>query len=471
MENELNILSLLGADGDKIRDLGVLFKNAGKDLYLVGGPVRDLILRREPKDMDFCTDATPAETKAILAPIADSLWTQGERFGTIGAEIDDIAIEITTFRTEVYNEGSRKPEVAFGTDIVEDLSRRDFTANALAVRVIDGAFVDPFGGVDDIKSRELKVPRRKGETEARATHRAFTDDPLRMLRAFRFVAQLNFRVGDTILAMVAQLRESINTISNERIRDELSKLIVAKHPARALKLMDKAGLLELILPELTGLKLTQDGEHKHKDIFAHTLAVMEQTPATLELRLVAILHDSAKPECRRFDEGGVSFHGHDIVGADKARKRLRALKYPNDVVDTVTQIIRLHHRSHTFKMGWTDAAVRRYVHEVGELRPLLHAFVRADCTTKNPKRAQNLQSVMNALEKRIIEVQEKDEEAAIRPEMNGHEVMQLLDLKPGKEVGEALEFLMYLRLEYGILGRDEIVKRLHDWAKTREVSS
>lgn len=444
-------------DRRKIEDLAALFANAGYDLFLVGGPVRDLILGREPKDFDFCSAATPDTVKKILEPVSDSLWLQGERFGTVGAEIGGLTVEITTFREEVYAPGDRKPEVTFGQDIEQDLARRDFTINAMAINMTTGEHVDPYSGFEATDLR-LIIPVDR-------PHIVFSEDPLRMLRAFRFASQLGFKIPDEVLGAISKHRSLIKNVSHERIRDEISKLVLGKAPARALKLMDKTALLELVLPELTALKVEQDPVHKHKDIFLHTLAVLEQTPPILEVRLTAIFHDCAKPVTRRIDpEEGVSFLNHDKVGADMARKRLRALKYPNEVVDTVTEIIRLHHRSHTFKLGWTDSAVRRYVHEVGDLLPLLHSFVRADCTTKNAKRAQNLQALMNELEKRIIAVAESDSEAALRPELNGHEVMKLLELKPGREVGEAMNFLMDVRLDEGVIGKEAAIERLRTWA-------
>ncbi|MEA2451417.1 MAG: poly(A) polymerase [Actinomycetota bacterium] len=455
MSRPLDLAQLLD-EGSPLLDVAEAFRASGHELYLVGGSVRDAWLRRPHDDLDFATDATPGETKKIVKPLAKAVWLQGEEFGTIGAEIADLRMEITTFRTEQYQPASRHPEVQFASDIDTDLSRRDFTINAMAVRLPEKTAVDPFEGVKDLAAKLIRTPLDPVIS--------FTDDPLRMLRAFRFASQLDFKIDEAVLTAVHDLRDEIKTVSSERIRDELSKLVTGAAPARALELAEATGLTQHFLPELSNLKLEQDPVQKHKDVFHHTLAVMERTDPILELRLAALLHDIGKPKTRRIDpKEGVSFHHHEVVGADMAAERLRALRFSNDVVATVSEVIRLHHRFHTYRLGWSDSAVRRYVRDAGPLLPTLNAMVRADCTTRNAAKAKELARRMDELEERIKELAAKEELDKIRPDLDGQQVMEHLAIPPGPLIGEALNFLLELRLEEGPLGDEEALKRLDAW--------
>ena len=423
--------------------------------------MRDARLGRRHEDLDLSTDATPDQTLALVRPIASSVWTQGARFGTVGAEIAGVRMEITTFRTERYATASRHPDVEFASDVVTDLSRRDFTVNAMAMKLPEGDFLDPFGGLFDLDARLLRTPIEPAAS--------FRDDPLRMLRAFRFAAQLEFSIDEGALAAIRTLREELATVSTERIRDELSKLIVGRAPASALKLADSVSLIELFLPELDSLKLEQDPVHKHKDVWHHTLAVLERAPAELTVRLAALLHDIGKPRTRRIGSEGVTFHHHEVVGAKMAARRLHALRYPKSVVDDVAELIRLHHRFHTYRLGWTDSAVRRYVRDAGSLLGTLNALVRADCTTRNPAKAARLATRMDELEARIAELASQEELAALRPELDGEQVMAFLGIAPGPLVGEAKQFLLELRMEEGPLGEDEAFRRLDAWGRARGI--
>jgi poly(A) polymerase len=458
------VLAHLLEAGSPALELARRFRARGFELYLVGGYVRDALLRRPASgDLDFATDATPEDIREVVADVATRVWLQGLAFGTVGAAIDGRRMEITTFRTERYAAESRHPEVAFAGDIVTDLLRRDFTINAIAVRLPEREPVDPFGGIADLNGRIIRTP---GDPSA-----SFTDDPLRMLRAFRFASELGFDiVGDVIDAVVA-LKEAIRTVSAERIRDEFTKLMVGDSPAAALRAAESTGLTALFLPELSSLKLEQDPVHRHKDVFAHTLAVVEQTPSDTVLRLAALLHDIGKPKTRRIGRDGVSFHHHEVVGADMARRRLRELRYPNDVVNEVGELIRLHHRFHTYRLGWSDAAVRRYARDAGPLRDKLNALVRADCTTRNRDRARRLAARLDELEERTRALEAKEELARLRPDLDGHEVMALLGVPPGPVVGEALAYLLEIRLDEGPVGKDEAARRLKQWARERGIQA
>ena len=453
-----NLAELLATDSP-VMQLARLWVEAGHRLFLVGGSVRDARLNRPHEDVDFATDARPEETKKLVAPLADGVWLQGVEFGTVGAEVAGIRMEITTFRTERYEPGSRHPEVMFETDISADLSRRDFTINAMAIELPDAALIDPFGGRDDIQAKLIRTP---GPPEA-----SFKDDPLRMLRAFRFASQLEFRIDDDVLRAIADLKGLIETVSAERIRDELTRLLIGKAPARALELADATGLTDLFLPELGSLKLQQDPVHRHKDVFHHTLAVIERTDPDPVLRLGALLHDVGKPKTRRIGPEGVSFHHHEVVGAEMAEKRLRALRFDNATTQAVTEIIRLHHRFHTYRLGWTDSAVRRYVKDAGPLLGQLDALVRADCTTRNAAKARELAGRMDELEERIAELAEQEELSRLRPELDGFQVMAYLGIDPGPLVKEALDFLLELRLDEGLIGEDEAFARLDEWARSK----
>ena len=450
-------LSDLLADGSPVMDLAAHFEKASHELYLVGGPVRDAWLGRAHADLDFATDATPDETLAIVKPLAANLWLQGREFGTVGAEVGGLHFEITTFRTETYQPSSRHPEVTFAADIETDLSRRDFTVNAMAIQLPGMKAIDPFGGRADLDKKLLRTPVDPDDS--------FSDDPLRMLRAFRFASQLDFQIAPEVLGSVERLREQIRTVSAERIRDELSKLLVGVAPGRALELADRTGLTDLFLPELSSLKLEQDPVHRHKDVFRHTLAVIERTPPVLVLRLAALLHDVGKPKTRAIGPRGVSFHHHEVVGAKMAEKRLRELRFPNEIVEQVRTVIFLHHRFHTYRLGWTDSAVRRYVRDAGPLLGTLNALVRADCTTRDAAKAKRLAARMDELEEWIADLAAREEIEKIRPDLDGFQVMKYLGLPGGPVVGKALAHLLEIRLDEGPLEQDEAFERLDAWAR------
>lgn len=440
------------------------FQKAGKELYLVGGAVRDALLnrKREGAEFDFATDASPDETKSLIEPFASAVWLQGEKFGTVGATISDVDVEITTFRTERYQPSSRHPEVTFSADIETDLSRRDFTINALALHLVDKKLIDLFNGMGDLEQRIIRTPKDPRDS--------FSDDPLRMLRAFRFASELDFRISEDTLEAIVELREKLKEISTERIRDELSRLLLGVAPARALTMAEETGLTQYFLPELSSLKLEQDPVHRHKDVFSHTLAVVERTEIEgkkhkLELRLAALLHDVGKPKTRRIGPEGVSFHHHEVVGAKIAANRLRELRYPNEVVNAVSEAIRLHHRFHTYRLGWSDSAVRRYVRDAGPTLELVNDLVRADCTTRNTDKAARLAKRMDELQDRIKELAAQEEIKRIRPELDGTQVMAYLGVPGGPVVGEAMDFLLDIRLDEGVLGEEEVYRRLDEWAR------
>ncbi|MDQ3620165.1 MAG: CCA tRNA nucleotidyltransferase [Actinomycetota bacterium] len=445
--------------GSPVLGLAERFRAASQELFLVGGTVRDAFLGRPQEDLDFATDAPPERTLELVQPEAEATWLQGMKFGTVGARISGLHMEITTFRTETYAPESRHPDVAFAPSIDSDLSRRDFTVNAMALRLPEKEAVDPFGGLKDLDARLLRTPIEPSDS--------FTDDPLRMLRAFRFASQLDFKVHDDVLAAISALRETLATVSAERIREEFTRLIMGGKPGNALQLADRTGIAELFLPELSALKLEQDPVHRHKDVFLHTLAVVERTRQDEELRVAALLHDIGKPKTRRIESGGVTFHHHEVVGAEMAEKRLRALRYPNETVLAVKELIRLHHRFHTYRLGWTDSAIRRYVRDAGPLLGKLNELVRADCTTQNPAKARELAGRMDELEERIKLLAEQEELARIRPELDGIQVMAYIGKEPGPVVGEALRHLLEVRLDEGILGEEVAYQRLDAWARDR----
>ncbi len=451
-------LSLLLAEGAPVMELALRFADAGHELYLVGGPVRDALLSRPASmDVDLATDATPEQVQALLKDSASKLWLQGARFGTVGAMVSNTMLEITTFRTERYQPASRHPEVTFAPDIRTDLMRRDFTVNAMAIKLPDKTSVDPFGGVEDLKRKILRTPQDPLDS--------FSDDPLRMLRAFRFMSQLEFEIEETTFNAIIELRDQIQHISAERIRDELSKLLVGAAPARSLSRADESGLLDLVLPEMTALKLEQDPQHRHKDVFKHTLVVLERTPPVLVLRLAALLHDIGKPSTRRIEaDKGVTFHHHEARGARMTGKRLKELRFSNEVVDEVTHLVAMHGRANEVQL-WGDSAVRRYVREAGKYLDDLITLVRADCTTRNKTKAAELAARMDDLEHRIAVLREKEELDRIRPELNGNEIMEHLGIPPGPEVGRAWEYLLEIRLEEGEIGREEALSRLESWAE------
>ncbi|MEP6476364.1 MAG: CCA tRNA nucleotidyltransferase [Actinomycetota bacterium] len=443
-------------------ELGERFASAGHQLYLVGGVVRDLLLGRlaPGADFDFATDASPRETTKVLRGWADGVYLVGVRFGTVGARRGDRILEITTFRQEVYAEEHRKPSVTFAKDLTTDLSRRDFTINAMALALPDGALIDPHGGVKHLSERLLDTPR---EPEV-----AFSDDPLRMLRAARFVAQLGVTPAPRVVDAIAAMRERLAIVSAERIRGELDRLLVSPEPSRGLDLAVQTGLAELFLPELPALSLEQDPVHKHKDVLRHTYAVVEGCDAgDRVLRIAALLHDIGKPRTRQITPEGVQFHHHEVVGARMAAERMRELRYPNAEIDDVGTLIELHLRFHGYGDGWSDAAVRRYVRDAGPLLDRLNQLTRADVTTGNRFRAKQFQALQDDLEERIARLAEEENLDAMRPPLDGTQVMQRLGVEPGPLIGEALTYLMELRLERGPIEEAEALELLDAWAAAR----
>lgn len=449
------------------------FAAAGHRLYLVGGTVRDLLLgdvETADLDFDFTTPARPAEIKACLQGWADAIWTQGERFGTIGAKRGERIYEITTHRADVYHDDSRKPDVEFADAVEADLARRDFTINAMALELTaeTPTLVDPHGGAADLMTRTLRTPL--------APEESFSDDPLRMLRAARFIARLGMQPEPALVAAVQAMHARLEIVSAERIRDELDKLIVVERPSAGLWFALDTGLADEFLPELPAMRLEQDPIHRHKDVLTHTLAVVENVrrpadPASYDFRitrLAALFHDVGKPRTRGYQQGkGVTFHHHDAVGARMTRKRMEALRYSHDDVAAVVELVALHLRFHTYQMGWTDSAVRRYVRDAGHLLAELNVLTRCDCTTRNERKAAQLSRRMDDLEERIADLQSREELAAIRPELDGNAVMELLGVPPGRVIGEALAFLLEIRLDEGVLGEAEVRRRLLEWWQTR----
>jgi poly(A) polymerase len=446
------------------KELGDRFEAAGHELYLVGGWVRDLVMGRiaPETDADLATEASPAETSRLLRGWAEAQYLVGVRFGTVGARRHGRLFEITTFREERYPEDERKPTVSFAKDIQTDLSRRDFTINAMAVRLPDGEFVDPFEGVRDLAAKRLDTPL---DPEI-----AFSDDPLRMLRAARFVSQLGVTPADRVVGAIERMRERLRIVSAERIRDELDKLLLGESPGAGLASLVETGLAEEFLPELPALQLEQDPVHRHKDVLRHTFAVIERLEPDQVLRLAGLLHDIGKPSTREITPEGVSFHHHEVVGARMAEERLRELRYPNAVVEDVRKLVELHLRFHGFGEGWTDAAVRRYVRDAGPLLDKLNQLTRADCTTRDPKRADRFALLQDQLEERIARLAEQENLDAMRPTLDGRQVMERLGLEPGPVVGEALAFLMEIRMERGEVPEDEAYELLEAWAKERGIA-
>ena len=450
--------------------LGSVFADAGFELSLVGGPVRDAFLGRTAPDLDFTTSATPDEILALVKPIADAHWDIGRAFGTIGARFGKDTIEITTYRTDQYDADSRKPEVAFGKDLNEDLFRRDFTINSMALRLPDKTFVDPFNGLQDLLAGVIRTPGKPEDS--------FSDDPLRMMRAARFASQLGFEIEPETFEAMKAMAGRIEIISAERVQQELVKLMLGKYPRKGLTALVDSGLAALVLPELPALQLEVDEHHHHKDVYEHTLTVVEQAidyekqyglEGDFVLRFAALLHDCGKPKTRRLEPGGgVSFHQHDLVGARIAKKRMQALKFDNDTIAAVSRLIELHLRFFGYgEQAWTDSAVRRYVRDAGDLLTRLHGLTRADVTTRNRRKADRLSFAYDDLESRIKALAEQEELDAIRPDLSGEDIMDILGIKPGRAVGEARNFLLELRLEEGPLGAEEAKSRLLQWWSNR----
>ncbi|MBU2695626.1 CCA tRNA nucleotidyltransferase [Pimelobacter sp. 30-1] len=476
----VDVQAAVGAELDRIApvidELGARFAAAGHELALVGGPVRDAMLGRRSNDLDFTTSALPEETDKILRSWGDAWWDMGRDFGTIGCRKDDWIVEVTTYRSEAYDPDSRKPQVQYGDTLAGDLGRRDFTVNAMAVRLPGREIEDPFGGVMDLAHRVLRTP---GTPE-----QSFSDDPLRMMRAARFAAQLGFTVDPDVVRAMTEMAERIEIISAERVRDELVKLICAPQPRLGLALLVETGLAERVLPELPALKLERDEHHRHKDVYEHTLTVLEQAidlePRLAERsglpegpdfvsRFAALMHDVGKPRTRRFqDDGAVTFHHHDVVGAKLTRKRMKALRFSNDQIQAVGDLVELHLRFHGYGSGeWTDSAVRRYVRDAGDQLERLHVLTRADCTTRNQRKADRLRRTYDDLEARIDRLAAEEELAALRPDLDGNQIMEILGIGPGREVGQAYQFLLDLRLDHGPMAPEDAATALREWWAAR----
>ncbi len=463
----------------QLAPLAERFAAAGHRLYLVGGTVRDLMVdaASDDFDIDLTTDARPPDIKSALDGWADAVWTQGERFGTIGAKHAGRTYEITTFRAESYSDESRKPHVTYADEIDVDLGRRDFTVNAMALELTGGdtpTLVDPHGGAVDLMQQTLRTPL--------GPEISFSDDPLRMLRAARFISRYDLKPTEQLVTAVEQMANRMEIVSAERIRDEFDKLITVDHPARGLWFLYDTGLADQFLPELSAMRLERDPIHRHKDVLTHTIAVVENVRPRHEqperpdfdfrlVRLAALYHDVGKPRTRGYQAGkGTTFHHHDAVGARMTRKRMTALRYSNDDVQAVTQLVALHLRFHTYRLGWSDAAVRRYVRDAGDLLNELNELTRCDCTTRNERKARQLSQRMDDLEARIAALAEAEELASIRPELDGRAVMEHLGLAPGRDVGDALAFLLDVRLDEGLIGEDEARRRLDEWWSARSES-
>ena len=448
-------------------ELAKLFKVAGFKLALVGGPVRDAILGRLGNDLDFTTDAHPKDSEKILKKWADSVWDIGAAFGTVAGKKDEITVEITTYRSESYDPTSRKPDVEFGKSIEADLARRDFTINAMALELTtDGpTFIDLFNGVADLQKKIIKTPGKPEDS--------FSDDPLRMMRAARFMSQLNFEVDQSVLVAIKNMAARLEIISAERIRDEFIKIMMSQSPRLGITLLVETGLADHFLPEVPKLKLEIDEHHHHKDVYEHSLTVLEQAIAledrlagpNLTLRLAALLHDIGKPKTKQLIAGGgVSFHHHEVVGARMCKERMKKLRFDNHIINDVSQLVFLHLRFHGYGSGeWTDSAVRRYVRDAGELLTHLHLLTRADCTTRNKKKAEGLARTYDQLEERIELLMQQEELNKIRPDLSGEQIMEILEIKPSPTVGKAYDFLLELRLEHGPLGEEKAKQALLTW--------
>ena len=462
-------ITTLSKQAPAATDLAKQFKAAGFKLALVGGPVRDAILGRLGNDLDFTTDALPKQSEKILEKWADSVWDIGAAFGTVAGKKGEITVEVTTYRSESYDPSSRKPDVEFGKSIEADLARRDFTINAMALELTteQPTFIDLFNGVTDLQNKLIKTPGKPEDS--------FTDDPLRMMRAARFMSQLNFAVDPAIIAAIKNMSSRLEIISAERIRDEFTKIILSPAPRIGITLLVETGLADYFLPEVPKLKLEIDEHHHHKDVYEHSLTVLEQAIGleqrlggpNLTLRLAALLHDIGKPKTKQLiPGGGVSFHHHEVVGARMCKERLKKLRFDNHLINDVAKLTFLHLRFHGYGSGeWTDSAVRRYVRDAGELLTHLHLLTRADCTTRNKKKAEGLAKTYDQLEKRIEDLMAQEELNKIRPDLTGDEIMQILGIKPSPTVGKAYEFLLELRLEHGPQGEEKAKEELLKWWK------
>jgi poly(A) polymerase len=474
MESVATAVARLGelADSRPVAALAAAFVAADRELALVGGPVRDAFLGRKVTDLDFTTDAEPDEILALVTPISDAQWDVGRQFGTIAARISGQTVEITTYRADSYDGESRKPAVVFGDSLEGDLGRRDFTVNAMALRLPDRVLVDPAGGLEDLLAGRLTTP---GAPEV-----SFGDDPLRMLRAARFTSQLGFAVEENTVRAMHELAPRLDIVSVERIADELRKLLLTSDPVPGIRLLVDTGIAQLVLPEVPALRLERDEHAHHKDVYEHSLTVLRQAielertrpgidSPDLVLRLAALLHDIGKPATRRIEGGGVvTFHHHDVVGAKLAGKRLKALRFDNDTIDAVCRLVELHLRFFGYTEGaWTDSAVRRYVRDAGPLLERLHILTRADVTTRNVRKADRLSFAYDDLEERIAAITEAEGIAAVRPDLDGEQIMRILGIGPGRDVGEAYRYLLELRLDEGPLDPAEAERRLVAWWASR----
>ena len=451
--------------------LAQAFKDKGFTLALVGGPVRDAILGRLGNDLDFTTNALPQQSKKILQGWAENVWETGIAFGTVAGKRADTTVEVTTYRSEHYELDSRKPEVEYGKDILGDLSRRDFTVNSMALELTGDTpqFLDPFNGLQDLAKKILRTPGRPSDS--------FNDDPLRMMRAARFASQLEFNIDPEVLEVMKNLASRISIVSAERVRDEFIKILMSNNPRTGITILVDTGLAELVIPEIPKLRLEVDEHHHHKDVYEHSITVLEQAITqedrlngpNLIIRLAALLHDIGKPKTRSFIEGGgVSFHHHEVVGARLAKKRLQELRFDSNTIEAVETLTALHLRFHGYGDGeWSDSAVRRYVRDAGELLVHLHVLTRADCTTRNKAKATRLSGIYDSLEARIDVLMEQEELSKIRPDLDGAQVMEILKLKPSREVGAAMDFLMELRLDQGSIGEEKATAELLNWWENR----
>ncbi len=440
-----------------VLELGKLFKKANKGLYLVGGSVRDVFLGKFEQDLDFTTEALPDEIECIVKSWADDLWTIGKEYGTVGLSKQGTKVEITTFRAEIYRQESRHPQVSYSKTIEEDLKRRDFTVNSMALSLPEGELIDPYGGLGDLSAKILRTPQDP--------EKSFTDDPLRMLRALRFMSTIGFTLDQSVIDSIEKLRDRLSIISKERIRDEFSKLLLGDNATEALKYLIALGLSEYTVPELPNLKMERDKQFHHKDVLDHTFKVINGVQKDIVLKLAALLHDIAKPSTKLIDKGKVHFYGHDVIGARMAAKRLRNLRYPKDVVEAVAKLIRLHLRPYNYAMGWNDSAVRRYARDAGDLLSRLNQLAVADCTTRIPSKAKrNLELILD-LEDRIKKLNEEEEIAKIRAPIDGKEIMEYLKLPPGPVVGKALKMLLDAKLDDKIKTKEDAYKMLDEWVK------
>ena len=462
-------ITTLTSRAPEATELASLFKSAGYKLALVGGPVRDAILGRLGNDLDFTTDAHPKDCEKILNKWADSVWDIGAAFGTVAGKKGEITVEVTTYRSESYDSSSRKPNVEFGKTIEGDLARRDFTINAMALELTtpEPTFIDLFNGVADLQNKLIKTPGKAEES--------FSDDPLRMMRAARFMSQLNFEIDPSVLVAIKSMATRLEIISFERIRDEFIKILMSQSPRIGITVLVETGLADYFLPEVPKLKLEIDEHHHHKDVYEHSLTVLEQAIGlesrldgpNLTLRLAALLHDIGKPKTKQLIAGGgVSFHHHEVVGARMCKERMKKLRFDNHIIEDVSQLVFLHLRFHGYGSGeWTDSAVRRYVRDAGPLLTHLHLLTRADCTTRNKKKAESLAKTYDQLEERIALLMEQEELEKIRPDLSGEEIMQILAIKPSPTVGKAYDFLLELRLEKGPIGKEAATAELLTWWK------